>query len=216
MKTASMNRAQRRRSEREASPRVAWKYVTAAGATVVLVAIIGLIVVLNRQSPAPPVMVDPAPLSVGEAAPAFAVTTIDGRRIDSATTTGPIALEIFATWCPHCQRETAVLEKLHQRLGKALTMVAVTGSGLAADHNSPESIQDVRAFARYFAVTYDVAYDPDLRVASRYFQGGFPSIIFIDGQKRISAIEEGEVPLARLANDARAAGVPTVPTHRGP
>jgi thiol-disulfide isomerase/thioredoxin len=210
VKAASTNRAQRRRNERRANPRVPWKQVAATGVTVVFLAIIGLVVILNRQSSATPAFANPSPLSVGQRAAPFSVTTINGRSIDSTATSGPIMLEIFATWCPHCQRETAALESLHKRLANSLTMVGVTGSGLGADHNSPESVQDVRAFVRYFRVTYDVAFDPNLDVANHYFQGGFPTIIFINSQKRISAIEEGEVPLARLESDARKVGIATV------
>lgn len=208
MNKRTFNRAQRRRRERAASRPASPHRWIAAAVTALLIAVVIAIVIINRKAVPESAMatVNPATLRVGERAPSFSVTTLDGRTIDSERINGPLMVEIFATWCPHCQRETAVLDQLHRQLGRSLTMVAVTGSGLAADHSSAESPQDVQAFVRYFGVPYAVAYDPNLTVANRYFQGGFPTIVFIDSRKRISAIEEGEIPLRHLVADARKAG----------
>lgn len=147
-----------------------------------------------------------APLAKGAAAPRFQVTTLDGSRIDSASITTPIMLEVFATWCPHCQRETGVIEQFHQQQGDRIAIVAVSGSDVGSDHQSPETAADVAAFARYFGVNYPIAFDANLDVAKRYLQGGFPTIVFINRAKRITGIETGDVDLGHLTKDARLAG----------
>ncbi|HMF28152.1 MAG TPA: hypothetical protein VKE42_05235, partial [Candidatus Cybelea sp.] len=43
---------------------------------------------------------------VGQPAPTFVVATTNGL-FDLSKTNRPLVLEVFATWCPHCQRETA-------------------------------------------------------------------------------------------------------------
>jgi thiol-disulfide isomerase/thioredoxin len=213
MKAANMNRAQRRRRERTTSAPPSRGRWVAAGVTALLIAAILAIVIINQKAATTSALAaNPAPLHIGEPAPPFDVTTIDGRRIDSAAIAGPIMIEIFATWCPHCQRETEVLENLYRQVGNKLAMIAVTGSGLAADHKTPESADDVRAFAKYFGVGYNVADDPKLTVADRYFQGGFPTIVFINSKDRVAAIEQGETPLNRLLADARKAGVRVSPS----
>jgi thiol-disulfide isomerase/thioredoxin len=209
MKGASApNRADRRRRERSATTPSSRNRWIAAGVTVVVIAALAAIVSINRNAvpQGATAMVNPVTLHVGQDAPAFKVTTIDGKSIDSTKVAGPMMLEIFASWCPHCQRETKVLNKLYSQTGRKLTMVSVTGSDLAADHKTEESPDDVKAFAQYFAVSYDVAYDPDLAVANRYFLGGFPTIVFISPDKRIAAMEQGEISLQRLLSDARKAG----------
>jgi thiol-disulfide isomerase/thioredoxin len=114
--------------------------------------------------------------------------------------------EIFATWCPRCQRETQSINGLQQQFGDPLSIVAVTGSDSASDGRSVESSDDVRSFARGFRVSYPIAYDPDQAVAKHYLQGGFPTIVFIDRAKRISSIMSGEIDLSRLSAAARLAG----------
>ncbi|MDQ2908256.1 MAG: redoxin domain-containing protein [Candidatus Eremiobacteraeota bacterium] len=54
-----------------------------------------------------------AQLTVGQQAPEFTVSTTQGP-FDLAQARGePTLLEVFATWCPHCQRETTVLNGLY-------------------------------------------------------------------------------------------------------
>ena len=67
------------------------------------------------------------------AAPAFSVTT-KGGVISSETLAGkPYMLEIFATWCPHCQRMTAVLRNIQKKFPpERLDIVSVTGSPVSA------------------------------------------------------------------------------------
>jgi thiol-disulfide isomerase/thioredoxin len=206
--TASTNRADRRRRERAGSARPSRSRWVAAGVTAVILAGLAAIAIINRDAvpKGATAMVNPVTLHVGQLAPSFKVTTVDGRVIDSGKVAGPIMLEVFASWCPHCQHETKVLDDLYLHTDGKLTMVSVTGSDLAADHKTEESVDDVKAFAQYFGVAYNVAFDPDLTVANHYFQGGFPTIVFIKPDKHIAAIEQGEVPLQRLLADAQKAG----------
>jgi len=209
MKASGGNRAERRRRGRPA-PTVKRSWTPAVAAfSIVLVAIIVAIAVVYRKTVPQSASEAPiyAPLRVGQTAPPFAVTALDGRRIDSATTLEPILLEVFATWCPHCQHETATLNALQSRLGGKLSIVAISGSDMASDRASPASLNDVAMFAQFFHVSYPIAYDPDLTVAKAYLQGGYPTIVFIDRSKRVAAIESGEISLRRLTADAKRAGV---------
>ncbi|HVA33087.1 MAG TPA: TlpA disulfide reductase family protein, partial [Candidatus Baltobacteraceae bacterium] len=131
--------------------------------------------------------------------------TITGQSVDSAAISTPIALELFATWCPHCQAETAALNALERATHGRLAIVAVSASDIAADRQSPASLDDVVGFARQYKVAYPIAYDPKLDVAKAYLQGGFPTIVFIDAHKRVTSIETGEVTVSRLVADAAAA-----------
>jgi len=51
-------------------------------------------------------------LKVGDTAPQFTATTIDGKIIDLAKSKGKIVMvTFFATWCGPCNQELPVLEK---------------------------------------------------------------------------------------------------------
>jgi|GEM_PF-3232339 len=115
-----------------------------------------------------------APASIGALAPTFSVPTTQGE-FDLATIDRPVLLEVFATWCPHCQFETGVLNRLYQRFGKRVAFIAIPGSTTDITGTGPSSQEDVQRFIDRFGVRYPVAmYDPTLSVSKLYIQGGIP------------------------------------------
>ncbi len=131
-------------------------------------------------------------LKVGDTAPAFTASTNAGQ-FDLAQINTPVLLEVFATWCPHCQRETTVLNDLATKYAGKLAIVAVSGSPYGIDGSTAESQNDVNRFGAQFQVRYPLAYDPDQKVAQLYLQGGFPTLVLIDKDKKIKWIKSGEV-----------------------
>jgi cytochrome c biogenesis protein CcmG/thiol:disulfide interchange protein DsbE len=136
---------------------------------------------------------------VGQPAPEFEVATTDGL-FDLAKTDKPVFLEVFATWCPHCQRETTVIDKLYKAYGSRVAFVGVSGSETAMDGTSESSQLDVLNWAQRFNVRYPVAYDPLLNVANLYLQGGFPTFAVIGKDKKVAYLNSGELSYADLAN----------------
>lgn len=141
-----------------------------------------------------------AAAQIGQKAPEFSIPSTGGY-FDLATVRKPVFLEIFATWCPHCQRMTAVLDPLYSAYGKRVAFIAIPGSDTAMDGSSPESQFDVLNFQIRFKVKYPIgAYDPNLTVARLYLKGGYPTIAIIDRNKMITYLSEGEIPYSVLAN----------------
>jgi len=154
---------------------------------------------VSRQASLAPVQ---APLRIGDPAPEFSAAT-DNGYVDLKTAKSPVFLEVFATWCPHCQRETAIIDRLYQQYGSKVQFVGVSGSNQNMTGNGPSSQQDVLAFVQAFHVQYPVAYDPTLDVAHRYLQGGFPTIVIIGEDKKIAYMTSGEVSYAELDSALR-------------
>ena len=138
-------------------------------------------------------------LKAGNTAPEFTASTNAGQ-FDLAQVSTPVLLEVFATWCPHCQRETTVLNDLATKYAGKLAIVAVSGSPYGIDGSSAESQTDVNRFGAQFQVRYPLAYDPDLKVAQLYLQGGFPTLVLIDKNKKIRWMRSGEVPETDLTS----------------
>ena len=174
----------------------------------VAVVSIGAIVSIAIANRSIPPITESAPpynhLSVGDSAPLFSAATTQGTFSLEAMH-HPVFLEIFATWCPHCQRETVALNKLYEKYEKRINFVAVTGSPYAHDRASPESIPDVLGFAQYFRVKYPLAFDGSLAIAGKYLQGGYPTIAIIGSDKRIAFIGSGEISEADLDSAIRRA-----------
>jgi thiol-disulfide isomerase/thioredoxin len=139
----------------------------------------------------------------GKTAPQFEVATTAGY-FDLSKTRKPVFLEVFATWCPHCQRETVVVDKLYSKYRNRVDFVAVSGSDTAMDGTSASSELDVLDWIRRFKVVYPVAYDPVLNVANLYLQGGFPTFAIIGTDKKIRYLDDGEISYRDLDSAIRA------------
>jgi cytochrome c biogenesis protein CcmG, thiol:disulfide interchange protein DsbE len=135
---------------------------------------------------------------VGQAAPEFEVSTTAGL-FDLAKASKPVFLEVFATWCPHCQREAAVIDRLYHTYRARVDFVGVSGSDTAMDGTSESSQLDVLSWAQRFKVQYPVGYDPVLEVANLYLQGGFPTFAIIDKNKNVAYLNSGELPYEELS-----------------
>ncbi len=170
---------------------------------IVIVAIVLAVAFASRVPKSAQEVHEKAAITVGATAPEFQASTTNGP-FDLATATKPVFLEVFATWCPHCQRETQILNGLYDAYGSRVSFVAVSGSNVGMDNQTPESQADVILFAQHFGVKYPIAFDPDLAVAKSYLQSGFPTIAIIGTDKKIHALHDGEVPANVLTKDLKA------------
>lgn len=134
---------------------------------------------------------------LGQRAPNFEVATTDGL-FDLSKARKPVFLEVFATWCPHCQREVVVVDRLYREYHGRVDFVAVSGSETAMDGTSASSQADVLDWVRRFHVSYPVAYDPVLNVANLYLQGGFPTVAVIAKNKNVAYLNSGELTYDQL------------------
>lgn len=163
--------------------------------------VVGLIVAValaNRVPQAAQTVNGKANLALGADAPAFSVATTNGP-FDLTSVSGPVLLEVFATWCPHCQHEVPVINALAKHYAGKIAFVGVSGSPYGIDGSSPENQADVMQFVQKLGVEYPVAFDPDLKVAAAYLQGGFPTIVVIDAKKKIRYVGDGEIAPAELS-----------------
>ncbi|HEV7179594.1 MAG TPA: redoxin domain-containing protein, partial [Candidatus Baltobacteraceae bacterium] len=58
--------------------------------------------------------------TMGQPAPQFTAATTSGP-FDLSQVSQPVFLEVFATWCPHCQRETKVIDRLYNSYKSRVT-----------------------------------------------------------------------------------------------
>lgn len=131
----------------------------------------------------------PRPPAIGEVLPPYAAPALDG---DTARLRDyrdrALLLNVWATWCPACEREMPSLQKLHEELGPA--GLAVVGVSIDA---GKESERTVREFLDEYGITYTILHDPRSRIMDAYRIVGIPTTYLADREGRLVERWIGEV-----------------------
>jgi len=212
------SRAERRRKERQnIQPSGAgaggWIGLAVAAAAIIGIAIYAWVRGHGVSSAAVqtlPTM--PPPSKIGSHAIPFEVDSPSGPFVSTSFAGKPYLLEIFATWCPHCQRETQVLRAVRSKIPPSkLMMLSVSGSpfgaGSTAGTNVPESQGDVDAFDKAYRVTWPALYDANMTVARLWGMVGFPTIYIVDKNGVIRYEGQGDQDAPTLLKGIAKAGV---------
>ena len=159
----------------------------------------------NDAASAGSVASDPSLLKPGTAAPAFTLKTPQGQTVSLSDYRGKaVLLELFATWCPHCQAEAPHLARLARELApNGVRFVSVNGDS--------EDAASVFAFHRYFASPYPALLDYQGSpsgsftklgkpgpVSTAYRLQSFPTFYVIKPVGTIAWAAQGEQPDALL------------------
>lgn len=135
---------------------------------------------------------------VGSAAPAFALTTVDGKQVSLESYKGKtLVLNVWATWCPPCRQETADLISSYKSLHKS----GVEFLGV----DSTEQAPIVRAFVASKSVPYQQAIDRDKVFQKAYDIRYFPTTYVIDAKGVIRARYIDVMSVAQMSAFVRAA-----------
>ena len=217
MSSRPKNARQNQKSAATPPPR-AWLNPTTMSAAIGVIAVVAIIVyaVLHHNTAVPGAAVAtssplPLQLTAGTKAPSFELRSGIGSFSSSELAGKPYFLEIFATWCPHCQRMTKVLRAIRARVTESrLPMLSVTGSPYAAnstpDNLIPENQDDVNKFDTTYGVTWPTFFDPDLTVTKKFGLNGFPTIFIVDKNGTIVYAASGEVSQDTLMHAIHQAG----------
>jgi peroxiredoxin len=142
-----------------------------------------------------------AAVSVGSKAPAFKVTTIDGKSIGLADLMDKPTLVVFwARWCPHCRVELPVDEKIWRDLGpKGVNVIAI-------------SLDTDTAGAKKFLsdnhITFPVAIvGTGSDLVKSYGISGIPAVFVLDKGAIVKARYAGEVSESTIRSDFAKLGV---------
>lgn len=147
------------------------------GALAALLAVALIWVFTGRQ--ASPALAVP---EVNRTAPPFALPALDGGTIDLASYRGKVVLVNFwNTWCEPCKEETPALQTAHDDL-KAQGLVII---GVNLANQEQNGVEDVRAFAERYGVSYPIALDTDGAVSRAFRLYPLPTSYFIDAEGKI-------------------------------
>lgn len=144
-----------------------------------------------------------ATLPIGAAAPAISEPTANGT-FDSTTSAKPYVIEFFAVWCPHCQREVSVVNQLQRVDGDRADIIAIPASPFGFDNSSSLQQADLDRFAHDFGTNYRIGFDGLFSESYDYGVTSFPTFYFVNSDRRVTAVETGEVPFEKLQADLEA------------
>jgi len=129
--------------------------------------------------------------TVGQPAPDFQATTVDGRTIRLSEFKGrPVWLTFGASWCQPCRAENPDIQAAYGKAkASGLEVLAVFMS---------EDASAVKDYADRVGLTYDKVADPDTTLASQYRILGIPSHFFIDKAGVLQQIKIGSLDQAGM------------------
>jgi peroxiredoxin len=123
--------------------------------------------------------------AVGQIAPDFTVTTLDGDLIRLSDMRGRIVLlNFFATWCPPCREEMPHLQKLWEEQGRSGKIVMLS----VAREETPV---EVVPFREERGLTFPMACDPKREIYALYATGFIPRTYVILGDGTIAYQTQG-------------------------
>jgi cytochrome c-type biogenesis protein len=144
----------------------------------------------------------PAVATLGERAPAYTATSLDGGLVSLADYRGKVVLlNVWATWCAPCREEIPFLNTLHDAHatnGLAIVGVSVDASGSDAT---------IREFRSDFKMEYPIWLDPDERVQSTFLALGVPASYLIDREgilrwRHLGTLRAGDSTFTDALRDA--------------
>jgi cytochrome c biogenesis protein CcmG/thiol:disulfide interchange protein DsbE len=122
--------------------------------------------------------------TVGDPAPEFELSTLDGGTLSSEDLKGhPVVVNFWASWCVPCREEAPLLERTWRRYkDDGIVFVGV---------NIKDAESDAKAFVEEFDITYPVVRDLDQRLTRSFGVQGLPETFFIDHKWTFVGTESG-------------------------
>ncbi len=111
---------------------------------------------------------------VGDRAPDFSATTLDGKRVSLSDYLGkkPVYLVFWATWCPNCLKEIPEINALKTKFNDRLAILAI-------NVGINDSADAARKYQQEHHMQYPVVFDDGSVISSAYGVVGTPTQLLI-------------------------------------
>lgn len=128
---------------------------------------------------------------VGELAPDFQLTTLDGKDVRLHQLRGKaVVLNFWGSWCEPCRTEMPALTDIYtQYKQKGLVVIGI---------NIAETDVAASQFVEQYGLNFPIWMDRDRDVVDLYKIGPIPSTYFIDPKGKIVHIKEGPLNINEL------------------
>ncbi|WP_027963288.1 redoxin domain-containing protein [Halalkalibacillus halophilus] len=114
-------------------------------------------------------------VDVGDQAPNFKLSTLDGNEIELNELRGKkVFINFWATWCPPCRAEMPHMQDIHEEYGDEVEILAV--NAIASETNE-DNVQD---FVNELDLTFPILMDETNEVNVTYQAISLPTTYFIN------------------------------------
>ncbi|PKR78727.1 thiol:disulfide interchange protein [Halalkalibacillus sediminis] len=114
-------------------------------------------------------------IEIGEAAPNFQLTNMDGDQVELNDFKGKkVLLNFWASWCGPCRAEMPHMQDIHEKYGDEVAIVGVNVTG------SETSKKDAVKFVGEYDLTFPILFDETNEVSLRYKALSLPTTHFIN------------------------------------
>ena len=145
------------------------------------------------------------PVALGRPAPDFSLPASDGKTYSLSQFKGKVVLvEFFAPWCPHCQDDAPIVNKVYTDYKeKNVQVLAVSASPYGKDYsetnNNAITIADVAWFHDNFQVPFPILFDPKVGTASSYGITRFPTLYVVNTDGTLATLIENPPTYEKIA-----------------
>jgi thiol-disulfide isomerase/thioredoxin len=136
--------------------------------------------------------------SYGAVAPTLLGTDFNGNDVTIEADGNPKAVYFITHWCPHCQAEVPLVQELidEGQVPDGLEIYAVSTSVKPEAGNYPPQLWLSRE--KFSAPT--LRDDEANRALASYGGGGFPFVVYLDGENKVIARSAGELGKDQIVN----------------
>jgi peroxiredoxin len=130
----------------------------------------------------------------GQPIPDFELPTLDGDRTVrlSELRGSPVLINFWATWCGPCKQEMPLLvEQYNWNKGKGLRVLAI-------DTLANDNVDEMKAFAKQFNMTFDVLVDKTDAIAGGWEVMGLPTTFFVKPDGTVAKVHVGQLTADQL------------------
>lgn len=132
-------------------------------------------------------------LRVGNIAPDFSVTRIDGSTIKLSDLRGkPVMINFWATWCPPCVKELPYIANIAQNRSDEITVLIISVE------NNEKTISDYLRSQGGAVANLNSGYDLDGSISQLYRTYAVPMTLFLDENGVITGGQSGAYTEKRL------------------
>ena len=131
---------------------------------------------------------------IGETAPAFSLTSLDGQEFTLGKVSGQVVvLNFWASWCSPCREEAPALQAVWQEVqNKGVIFVGVTY------HDVESASQE---FVDTFGITYENGIDTQGQISRAYGVTAVPETYIIDREGKIAWFHIGALDEETLSQE---------------